>query len=136
MLSAMGGTFDGEERTRTRVHRAISSPGQFLAVAAAGADLLGYAWAHQGTPHLRGGLSAVRLSDLFVVPSHRRRGAGRSLFDAVLTWARAIEGAAWLEWQANQSALAFYERMGFQGDPCPDPGHPYFEIALPRTPAV
>ena len=130
MLEAMGGTFDGEESARRRLGRVINNRAELLLVAASGGRLLGYAWAHQGLAHIRGGLSTVRLSDLFVSPSWRRRGVGRQMFDAVLSWARSLEGAAWLEWQASEAAVPFYERMGLYGDPCPDPDHPYFEVKL------
>lgn len=59
--------------------------------------------------------------------THRRRGVGRALFIAVKDWANE-HGVRWLEWQASAEALDFYQRLGLQGDPCPDPGHPYFEI--------
>ncbi|HEY8744951.1 MAG TPA: GNAT family N-acetyltransferase [Chloroflexota bacterium] len=49
---------------------------------------------------------------------------------AVRQWA-TDQQATWLEWQANTAALPFYERLGFTGDPCSDPEHPFFEIALP-----
>jgi hypothetical protein len=31
-------------------------------------------------------------------------------------------------WQASPKAVVFYERLGFKGDPCPQPKYPFFEI--------
>lgn len=78
---------------------------------------------------MRTGRSIVRLHDLFVSPTHRRSGIGTQLFGFVARWAKE-RGATWLQWQASAAALPFYERLGFVGDPCPDPKHPFFEIEL------
>ena len=64
----------------------------------------------------------------------RRQSVGRRLFLAVLDWATE-RGADWLEWQASLDAMPFYEQLGYSGDPCPDPGHPSFEITLAPDPA-
>ena len=49
------------------------------------------------------------------------------MFNGVLNWARK-ERVNWLQWQASESAVKFYEKLGYSGDPCPDPEHPFFEI--------
>ncbi len=128
LLQAMG-QVDAEEAVRQRFARVIGNPAEFLPVAEQKGVLAGYAWAHQGPVHLRAGRSTVRMNDLFVTPEGRRHGVGRSLFNAVITWATE-QRADWLEWQASTAALPFYERLGYRGDPCPDPEHPFFEIAL------
>jgi GNAT superfamily N-acetyltransferase len=56
----------------------------------------------------------VHLEDLFVVDAHRRRGVGRALLAEVIRVAEA-RGAGRLEWtvlQWNESAIAFYRRLG------------------------
>jgi GNAT superfamily N-acetyltransferase len=79
---------------------------------------------------LRTGARTARLHDLFVTPDHRRRGIGSALFLAVKTWAER-RGVRYLEWQASRAALPFYERLGYTGDPCPQPDYPFFEIEFP-----
>jgi len=128
LLQGMG-QVESEAQTRQRFRRVIANETEFLPVAELGGILVGYAWAHQGPVHLRAGRSTVRMSDLFVAPEWRRKGIGRLLVDAVVRWARERR-ADWLEWQASQSAAPFYERLGYVGDPCPDPDHPFFEITL------
>ena len=57
----------------------------------------------------------VRVDELFVRPSARRRGLGRALFARAQAWARA-HGAARLVLQvahANADARAFYHALGF-----------------------
>ena len=57
----------------------------------------------------------------------RKQGIGTLLFNSVVNWARK-ERVNWLQWQASESAVKFYEKLGYSGDPCPDPEHPFFEI--------
>jgi len=131
LLEAMG-KVDGRRPMAARLERLLASEDHFIAIAALGDDLVGYAWAHDRGPHLRTGWRTVRLNDLYVDVAHRRRGAGRRLFVAAREWARR-RGARWIEWQASGDALGFYEQLGLKGEPCPDPGHPFFEIDLEHT---
>jgi GNAT superfamily N-acetyltransferase len=60
------------------------------------------------------GRPGVHLEDLFVAPSHRRRGVGRALVAEV---ARLVRARGWgrLEWAVlewNEPAIRFYERLG------------------------
>jgi GNAT superfamily N-acetyltransferase len=128
LLQAMG-QVDAEAGTRWRFKEIVRDNRQFLPVPLIDDRIAGYAWAHHGPLHLRAGRSTVRLNDLFVAPEWRRRGVGGCLLGAVQQWAMAQQ-ATWLEWQASNAALPFYERLGFTGDPCPDPEHPFFEITL------
>jgi GNAT superfamily N-acetyltransferase len=121
------GKLDSTAATAARLRRIVASDDHFVAVASRGEDLIGYAWAHDRGPHLRSGFRTVRLNDLYVDVTHRRRGAGRMLFSAARDWAQR-RGARWMEWQASGNALAFYERLGLTGDACPDLEHPFFEI--------
>ena len=128
LLQAMG-QVDSEASAHRRFQEIVRDNQQFLPVALMDDRIAGYAWAHHGPLHLRAGRSTVRLNDLFVAPEWRRRGIGRCLLEAVQQWATERQ-ATWLEWQASKAAVPFYERLGYTGDPCPDPEHPFFEITL------
>ncbi len=104
-------------------------PDHRLCVAEWDGTVVGYAWAQNHGPHLRTGESIIRIHDVFVQPDKRRNGIGRALFSDVRDWA-AEQGAHYLQWQASQDALPFYGALGLAGDPCPDPGHPFFEVVL------
>jgi ribosomal protein S18 acetylase RimI-like enzyme len=59
---------------------------------------------------------AVVVEDMVVDPAHRHRGIGRSLMKGMAGWA-VEQGATRLQLLAdknNPSALAFYERIGWQ----------------------
>lgn len=69
---------------------------------------------------------------MYVVEQHRRQDVGRSLMRAVESWAAAR--VSHLHWQAHHERSApFYERLGYRGDPCPQPDYPEFEIAFERS---
>jgi GNAT superfamily N-acetyltransferase len=91
-------------------------------------QLLGYVAVQDFGPHLRGGpRNQGRLHDLYVRPDQRRNGVGRALVSAAVGWAG--ERVRYLEWQAHyERAAPFYERLGYQGMPCPQPDYPTFEI--------
>ncbi len=71
----------------TRVARVQGRPEHCLSVAVASGELVGYAWAQDYGPGLRRWWSVARLHDLYVTPGWRRRGVGRTLFEAVREWA-------------------------------------------------
>jgi len=76
-------------------------------------EAVGFAlfFTHYSTFRTRPG---IYLEDLFVVEAHRRHGVGGALFAAVIKAAEA-RGAGRLEWsvlQWNESAIAFYRRLG------------------------
>lgn len=130
LLRGMGKT-TSECEVRERLGRVLPREDHFLPVVVEGdgphSPALGYAWAQDHGPHLRSGKRVARLHDLFVAPEHRRRGVGGLLLGAVAGWA-TDRGVAWLQWQSSPAAVPFSERLGLAGDPCPDPGHPFFEI--------
>jgi GNAT superfamily N-acetyltransferase len=98
---------------------------------AGGGELVGYAAVQDYGPTLRGGDDhrMARLHDLYVVPHRRRAGVGRALMAAVFDWAGPR--VRYLEWQAHRDRAApFYERLGYRGDPCPQPEYPTFEVDL------
>ncbi len=56
------------------------------------------------------------VDSLFVQPGCQRRGIGRALMDSVQDWASA-QGATAIElnvYEFNQTALSFYESLGYQ----------------------
>lgn len=124
------GHIDEQSLVAQRLVRFTQSPDHFLPVACLDEDIVGYAWAQDYGFHLRAGKSVVRLYDLYVAPERRGKGVGRQLFVAVRVWASQQRMATWLQWQASQSAVLFYEQLGFKGESCPDPEHPFFEIAF------
>ena len=130
MLQDMG-TTGGEASVRDRFDELLECPEWALLGARAGGVLVGYAAAQDRGPHLRAGDEhrTARLHDLYVLPARRHHGAGRALMDAVVAWARGR--VRYLEWQAHQQRAApFYQRLGYHGEPCPQPDHPTFEIDL------
>ena len=94
----------------------------------------GYALAQDHGPGLRARFTTGRLRDLYVDPEVRRRGAGRALMAAVVTWTRARPLPMILDWQAPASAVDFYLRLGFPPDRIGDfPEFPGFCLDT-RTP--
>jgi GNAT superfamily N-acetyltransferase len=118
---------DSEQEVKRRFGDLIHRPDHYLPMALADAHLIGYGWVQDYGAHLRAGFRTARLHDLFVLPTYRRLGIGATLFHAVKGWAQQ-GGIRYLEWQASQSALGFYQRLGYIGDPCPQPEYPFFEI--------
>ena len=53
----------------------------------------------------------IYLEDLFIEPDAQGQGVGRVLFNWALTEAGA-RGYAWLEWDSDPNAAAFYEKLG------------------------
>ncbi len=125
LLRGMGSQAD--ERARQRFALLACRDDHYLPIANADEELVGYGWVQDYGPHLRSGDRTARLHDLFVAPDHRRRGVGALLFDAMKTWAERRD-VRYLEWQASHAALPFYAHVGYQGDPCPQPEFPSFEI--------
>ncbi|TDW17831.1 ribosomal protein S18 acetylase RimI-like enzyme [Kribbella kalugense] len=97
-----------------------------------GGELIGYAAVQNYGTHLRAGRKHhARLHDLYVLPDRRRGGVGRDLMVAVAEWASTR--VRYLEWQAHhERAAPFYERLGYRGEPCPQPDYPTFEIEFAK----
>jgi ribosomal protein S18 acetylase RimI-like enzyme len=59
---------------------------------------------------------AARIGGTWVAPSHRRRGVGRELLDAVVSWAREHGFGRLALWapSASAAATALYRRAGFK----------------------
>lgn len=123
---------DDEERFKERVAAKRLLADHYIPGCLIGDQVVGYAWVHEYGVHIRTGHSTARLNDLIVSAEHRHLGVGRALFESVVAWAED-RGVKWLQWQASTKAVGFYERLGLQGDPCPDPEHPFYEITFPRS---
>lgn len=123
------GKIDTQEAVRDRFVKTIHSSSSFLPLALVDNAIVGYAWVQNYGPHLRTGRSIARLHDLYVAPTWRHSRIGTHLFYAVRDWCEQ-QNIAWLQWQASQAAVAFYTALGLTGDPCPDPTHPFYEIAF------
>jgi GNAT superfamily N-acetyltransferase len=133
MLRDMG-TDDQEGTARKRYESLLQDPRWAVLGAADGSRLVGYAAVQDYGPHLRVGDQhrTARLHDLYVRPNDRGRGVGRVLMEAVKGW--AVERVRYVEWQAGQATSApFYERLGYRGEPCPQPEYPTFVIDFDET---
>lgn len=130
MLHEMG-RVDDDARTQIRLCEFADEPAWCLLGCDIEGTLIGYVAAQDYCPHLRAGDAArkARVHDVFVEPAYRRRGVGRGLIDAVTIWARQ-RGVAFVEWEAGPEVQAFYERLGFTGQPTHQPGARFFELAV------
>lgn len=124
------GTALSEAETRPLYEELADDP-RWAAFGYDDGGLVGYAAVQDYGPHLRAGrVHHARLHDLYVDPANRRTGVGRALMAAVTTWASTR--VRHLEWQAHHERSApFYEALGHQGAPCPQPDYPTFEIEFP-----
>jgi GNAT superfamily N-acetyltransferase len=126
LLEGMGLVRD-REKSQILFEDYVSRVHHCIVIAENNQDLLGYAWAQSYGAHLRTSDVTARLNDLFVLPDYRKQGIAKGLLRAVTNW--AIESnVKYLQWQANKSSAAFYERLGHISIPDPDPEHPFFEI--------
>lgn len=127
LLIGMGQT-DSEEGTRNRFANIVRRNDHYVPMAFAANRGIGYAWVQDYGPHLRAGHRTARLHDLYVHPAWRHQSVGRRLFKSITTLARR-RGVRWLQWQASQESVAFYEHLGYRGDTVSDLAeHPLFEI--------
>lgn len=63
--------------------------------------------------------AGFHMQDLFVEAAFRQQGVGRALVSALVAEAKR-QGRRWIEWHAmtkNDSATAFYDRLGAKRDP-------------------
>ena len=88
-------------------------PAFHVHVAIDGAELIGFAlWFFTWSTWR--GRTCLHLEDLFVEPTHRKKGAGLALMRALAEEAVA-SGCARFIWQVldwNEPAIAFYEKLG------------------------
>ncbi|MEV5764443.1 GNAT family N-acetyltransferase [Micromonospora sp. NPDC052213] len=134
MLKDMGVNGEHPDAQRERYVQLVADPRWVILGADADGELAGYAAVQDHGPHLRSGDDhrVARLHDLYVRPDLRLGGVGRALMTVVSRWAR--QRVRYLEWQAHRERAApFYERLGYQGEPCPQPDYPTFEIDFRST---
>lgn len=110
VMRVMNAAFDpvhGEAWSATQCAGALSMPGSILLVATADARVCGFALA-------RTVLDETELLLLGVVPTRRGLGVGAMLVGALIdTVKRSAGRKLYLEVRANNSARAFYARLGF-----------------------
>jgi GNAT superfamily N-acetyltransferase len=116
---------DSLEAAFARYAAQVDSLGFFVAVQ--GGKIVGVAMAHVWHEYIMSGRKQIRFSVLNVHPDFRRLGIGKALFFATRDWAQSI-GGTWFEWYASQSAVPFYQQLGFSGMTEPDLEHPFYEI--------
>lgn len=80
----------------------------------------------------------VQLVSMWTAPTHRQLGIGRLLVDEVLNWARArsVRTMLLMVVENNDSAIRFYERLGFKktGRTEPYPNNPsVFEYEMSQS---
>lgn len=136
LLRGMG-TDDDESTARKRYTELLDDPRWAVIGAVSDGRLVGYAAVQDYGPHLRiGSMHRIaRLHDLYVDAAVRRQGVGTVLLDAAKAW--AAQRTRYLEWQAGQETSApFYERLGYRGEPCPQPEYPTFvvDFSQPNAP--
>lgn len=78
----------------------------------------------------------AQLVSMWTAPTHRRKGIGRALVEEVLGWAaqHGVESLLLMVTSKNESAMRFYEELGFKGtgrmEPYPnDPSMVEYEMA-------
>lgn len=111
------------ERFQKRLH----STTHCILVAETENKIVGIAMVHQYEEYLLSGRKQFRFSTLEVLPEYRKQGLGKALFEAVVNWAKENK-ATWLEWYASPSAVGFYKKLGYEGETCPQPENPFYEI--------
>jgi GNAT superfamily N-acetyltransferase len=99
-----------------RYRGALDDPDAAFLVAEDEGRVVGMALGILGRPSSYSNEEAVELSRVFVRPEARRRGVGAALAGAVAEFARArgIRRITLKTFAANEGALAFWKRLGFQ----------------------
>ncbi len=110
-----------------RYKNRLNSKTHCIFVAELEQKIVGLAMVHQYEEYLLSGRKQFRFSTLVVLPEYRKQGIGKALFKVVKTWAKE-NGAKWLEWYASPSAVGFYNKLGYEGEICPQPENPFYEI--------
>lgn len=104
------------DRQRRGLRLLLDDPRALLLVAQAEGRVVGMCSGQLLLSTAEGGYSAL-VEDVIVLPAWRGQGLGRALLAAVGDWARsrAATRLQLLADRGNYPALAFYERMGWEG---------------------
>ncbi|WP_346243676.1 GNAT family N-acetyltransferase [Shouchella clausii] len=128
------GSPDDQHRLEHRFKRYSNDSHHYIAVAEEQDELIGYVWAQDFGVHLRTGTKLCRLQELYVLPEHRSKGAGRQLFKGVLRWSH-IRHATWLQWHASFSATAFMKSLAMNLSTKRDKAFPAMKSTFPQSSA-
>jgi ribosomal protein S18 acetylase RimI-like enzyme len=107
----------GIEEEMARSYRAaLEDPDAVLVVVEDGGDLVGMAAGHVHRPSTFSEQRAVELSSVYVRPSHRRRGLGRTLTAEVARFARqrGVDRVTLRTFAQNEEAVEAWRRIGFE----------------------
>ncbi len=137
LRQAFGSDIPGIQRVRSSVreNRLISTVITDEAVRDA-IEVLGRGWVVESQGEIVGfsigNAQSGNVWALFVDPEHERRGYGRRLHDAMLTWlwSQGLE-RAWLTTEAGSRAQGFYEAAGWQPAGRTERGELRYEMQRP-----
>ncbi len=108
---------DADERGRTTLRDAIDSSSAVVLVAESKDELAGFVAGHASAPSpVYAGNVEAQLTELYVVPKHRRAGLAGRLMDAAVEWARS-EGLSRVRFDvlaANAASRAVWEGRGVE----------------------
>lgn len=109
--SYLHGSLIDERREYWREEFASTRPHQWLAVAEAGANVVGVMCAFSAIPVTQG---ECCIDQLYVLPAHQRKGIGRRLIAAGAAWceARGSDRVVLSVIEANADAVKFYSALG------------------------
>jgi ribosomal protein S18 acetylase RimI-like enzyme len=102
IIATYGAWDEAEQRA---YHEKKWSPDEVRIMVADGADV--------GWVRCLEGAERVDIGGLYLLPSHQRRGIGTIVLQRVLEEARAAGKALFLQVMKQNSALAFYRKLGF-----------------------
>jgi diamine N-acetyltransferase len=103
---------------REQISEKITQPDQLYLCAMEGSRMVGFLWGqlHERTEtHIHRQRRLVIVDTLGVAESHRGTGVGRALMQAAEQWGveNGAREAFLTVWDFNESAIAFYERLGY-----------------------
>ena len=108
---------ENTKRWTELVNKQIAEDPRQILVAEEGGKLVGYVMCQRQTKTaLQMRHQWGYISDLYVVPSHRRRGIGRDLLRACLDYLQSIgvSHARLGVWSPNSHAIRLYRQLGFK----------------------
>jgi diamine N-acetyltransferase len=103
---------------REQIAEKITQPDQLYLTAMEGSRMVGFLWGQlyeRPETHIHRQRKLVIVDTLGVAETHRGTGIGRALMDAAEQWGveNGAREAFLTVWDFNESAIAFYERLGY-----------------------